>query len=184
MRIVVICVLFLFSDIHLGMAQRLQFFGDFETLDVLAFAQCELGLWAKQVRLPLPTGKERALVSAEGTETRTYNADVKGSWFVSAEAGYKSEVSQIAEITRVRNIHPDNDGACIKNRPPVGVLQCLTTNARNYPDDTIKCTTKVSATASGGLGAKFNLWVVGAEASGKVASTRAYNIVVTLPKPN
>lgn len=183
MRYVFPLVCLFFLGTNPSFAQRIQFFGDFETLDVVGFAQCELGLWSKKVRLPLPSGREIALVSAEGTETKTINADAKGNWFVYGEASYKTESSIIAKVSRPRNINPENSGACIKNRPALGILECLTKNAKNYPGDDVVCTGKVVATAAATLGGKFNLWVVGAEATGTLASTRGYTVVVTLPKP-
>lgn len=183
MRTVAVGTFVFMCGISSSSAQRIEFFGDFETLDVVGFAQCELGLWSRTVRLPLPPGREIALVSAEGTEIKTFNANAKGNWFVYGEASYKTENSIIAKVSRPRNINPANRGACINNRPALGILECLTKNAKQYPGDDIVCTGKVFATASATFGGKFNLWVVGAEATGTLASTRGYTVVVTLPKP-
>jgi len=154
----------------------------FEAQNVLAAAQCELGLFAKRTKfVAADDDHTRAKIVVEGKEIQTTEFRAGLPIF---GGGYTQTITHRWKISGPRNLHPDNTQACARSRPALDIASCLT---RQLPQlrstsDNAECETTVSATKNVTAGGKV-VWIVTAEISGGVSTQRQYTITVTAPPP-
>ncbi|MGM5034069.1 hypothetical protein [Tardiphaga sp. 803_E3_N1_3] len=168
--------------IFCGSAQAQSTLTSFEVDNVLAAAQCELGIFARRTNYhaPLP-GRDKALIVVEGKEIVI--SEYRGGLPIIG-GGYTQTITKRWKRTAPRNIHRDNEQACARSRPPVGLVECLTTQRRGLfsPTDGAECETTVSALKDLTVGGSF-VWIVTVQLSAKESVQREYSVTLTAPPP-
>lgn len=154
----------------------------FDVNTVLAAAQCELGIYAKQTRYSASTpDRWKARVIVEGKEIRTQ--EYRGGIPIIG-GGYTQTITNRWKRTAPRNIHPDNTEACARNRPSLGLTSCLMsqTPALRSTSDYAECETTVSAVGNGRLGGAIE-WIMKVELSAAASLQRQFTVTILAPPP-